>query len=157
MASRSYRWIVPFGIPGAARIPEGGAARLGGKGAGLAAMCALDLPVPPGFTISTDVCTIYYKEKAHIPPSIDAEIAENLKKLEKAAGAKLIRLRYRVTEVRQHISTWAEIADVPNGRVILQTSETDRHDGTKMVVIGKYVDTTSSTRPVPVAKPQICD
>ena len=62
---------------------------LGGKGSGLAEMTNAGLPVPPGFTISTDVCTIYYEQKAHIPDSIDAEIAENLRKLEKAAGAKL--------------------------------------------------------------------
>jgi hypothetical protein len=66
-------------------------------------------------------------------------------------------MRYRVTEVRQHISTWADIADVPDGRVILQTSETDRSDGPKMVVIGKYIDTATSTRTVPAAKPQICE
>ncbi len=77
--------------------------------------------------------------------------------LPKKAGQKLIRLRYRVTEVRQHITSWADISDVPKGRVVLQTSETDRSDGTKMVVIGKYVDTTASTRPIPVAKPQICE
>ncbi|MEQ1728786.1 MAG: PEP/pyruvate-binding domain-containing protein, partial [Vicinamibacterales bacterium] len=46
---------------------------LGGKGSGLAEMTNAGLPVPPGFTISTDVCTIYYKEKAHIPAGIDAE------------------------------------------------------------------------------------
>ena len=40
---------------------------LGGKGSGLAEMTNAGLPVPPGFTISTDVCTIYYKEKAKIP------------------------------------------------------------------------------------------
>src|SRR5262247_3923645 len=62
---------------------------LGGKGSGLAEMTNAGLPVPPGFTISTDVCTIYYREKARIPGSIDREIAENLKKLEKAAGATL--------------------------------------------------------------------
>ncbi|MEQ1871761.1 MAG: pyruvate, phosphate dikinase, partial [Vicinamibacterales bacterium] len=62
---------------------------LGGKGSGLAEMTNAGLPVPPGFTISTDVCSIYYKEKAKIPPAINAEIAEHLKKLEKAAGAKL--------------------------------------------------------------------
>ncbi len=62
---------------------------LGGKGSGLAEMTNAGLPVPPGFTISTDVCSIYYKEKAHIPAGIDAEIADNLKKLEKAAGVKL--------------------------------------------------------------------
>jgi len=77
--------------------------------------------------------------------------------LPKIAGAQLLRLRYRVTEVRQHISTWADIGDVPNGRVILQTSETDGSDGTKMVVIGKYINTTTSTRPAPEAKPQICE
>ncbi|PYR61848.1 MAG: pyruvate, phosphate dikinase [Acidobacteria bacterium] len=62
---------------------------LGGKGAGLAEMTNAGLPVPPGFTISTEVCNIYYKEKQKIPAAIDREIAENLKKLEKAAGATL--------------------------------------------------------------------
>jgi pyruvate,orthophosphate dikinase len=62
---------------------------LGGKGAGLAEMTNAGLPVPPGFTISTEVCNIYYQEKGKIPSSIDREIAENLKKLEKAAGATL--------------------------------------------------------------------
>ena len=49
---------------------------LGGKGSGLAEMTNAGLPVPPGFTISTDVCTIYYKEKGKIPPAIDREIDE---------------------------------------------------------------------------------
>src|SRR5256885_12947694 len=62
---------------------------LGGKGSGLAEMTNAGLPVPPGFTISTEVCNIYYREKARIPPAIDREIAEQLKKLEKAAGATL--------------------------------------------------------------------
>jgi pyruvate,orthophosphate dikinase len=62
---------------------------LGGKGSGLAEMTNAGLPVPPGFTISTDVCSIYYKEKAKIPAAIDGEIAEHLKRLEKAAGAQL--------------------------------------------------------------------
>jgi pyruvate,orthophosphate dikinase len=62
---------------------------LGGKGSGLAEMTNAGLPVPPGFTISTEVCNIYYKEKAKIPAAIDREIEENLKKLEKAAGATL--------------------------------------------------------------------
>jgi pyruvate,orthophosphate dikinase len=62
---------------------------LGGKGSGLAEMTNAGLPVPPGFTISTEVCGIYYKEKGKIPPAIDKEIAEHLKKLEKAAGAQL--------------------------------------------------------------------
>lgn len=77
--------------------------------------------------------------------------------LPNVAGQKLRRVEYRVTEVRQHISSWADISDVPAGRVILQTSETDHHDGTKLVVIGTYIDTTISPRPAPKAKPQICD
>ncbi len=62
---------------------------LGGKGSGLAEMTNAGLPVPPGFTISTGVCNIYYREKAKIPSAIDREIDENLRKLEKAAGATL--------------------------------------------------------------------
>ena len=62
---------------------------LGGKGSGLAEMTNAGLPVPPGFTISTEVCNIYYKEKQKIPAAIDGEIAEHLKKLEKTAGATL--------------------------------------------------------------------
>jgi pyruvate,orthophosphate dikinase len=62
---------------------------LGGKGSGLAEMTNAGLPVPPGFTISTDVCNIYYEEKQKIPSAIDREIAEHVKKLEKTAGATL--------------------------------------------------------------------
>jgi pyruvate,orthophosphate dikinase len=62
---------------------------LGGKGSGLAEMTNAGLPVPPGFTISTGVCGIYYRQKGKIPAAVDREIALNLKKLEKAAGAML--------------------------------------------------------------------
>src|SRR5919198_4846873 len=62
---------------------------LGGKGSGLAEMTNAGLPVPPGFTISTDVCNIYYKQNKKIPAAIDKEIADHLKKLETAAGAVL--------------------------------------------------------------------
>ncbi len=62
---------------------------LGGKGSGLAEMTNAGLPVPPGFTISTDVCNLYYKQGGRIPAAIDQEIEDNLRKLEKAAGRKL--------------------------------------------------------------------
>ncbi|PYQ76480.1 MAG: pyruvate, phosphate dikinase [Acidobacteria bacterium] len=62
---------------------------LGGKGSGLAEMTNAGLPVPPGFTISTEVCNIYYEQNRKIPAAIDKEIAEHVKKLEKAAGAML--------------------------------------------------------------------
>ena len=58
---------------------------LGGKGSGLAEMTNAGLPVPPGFTISTDVCNLYYAEKGKVPAEIDREIEANLAKLEKAA------------------------------------------------------------------------
>ena len=62
---------------------------LGGKGSGLAEMTKAGLPVPPGFTIATTVCTIYYKNKAKLPPAVEKEMLANLKKLEAATGAKL--------------------------------------------------------------------
>ena len=62
---------------------------LGGKGSGLAEMTNAGLPVPPGFTISTEACTLYYQQKRKTPAQVDAEMVDNLRKLEKAAGAML--------------------------------------------------------------------
>ncbi|MGE3276160.1 MAG: pyruvate, phosphate dikinase [Vicinamibacterales bacterium] len=62
---------------------------LGGKGAGLAEMTNAGLPVPPGFTISTDACNLYYANGNKLTPAIESEITEHVKKLEKAAGATL--------------------------------------------------------------------
>ena len=62
---------------------------LGGKGAGLAEMTNAGLPVPPGFTISTDVCSLYYTRKGKLSTAVKAEIAKNIRKLEHAAGATL--------------------------------------------------------------------
>src|SRR5688572_19588439 len=62
---------------------------LGGKGSGLAEMTNAGLPVPPGFTISTEACTLYYQEKRKTPGVVDQQMQENLQKLEKAIGAKL--------------------------------------------------------------------
>ena len=62
---------------------------LGGKGSGLAEMTNAGLPVPAGFTISTDACNLYYANHHKLTPAIEAEIVANLRKLEKAAGATL--------------------------------------------------------------------
>jgi pyruvate,orthophosphate dikinase len=62
---------------------------LGGKGANLAEMCNMGLPVPPGFTISTETCADYYKAGEKFPDGLEAEIEENLRKLEKETGKKL--------------------------------------------------------------------
>src|SRR4030065_143740 len=59
---------------------------LGGKGANLAEMAGLGLPVPPGFTVSTEVCALYYKNKRKIPEPVRLEVEKNLKKLEKTVG-----------------------------------------------------------------------
>jgi pyruvate, orthophosphate dikinase len=62
---------------------------LGGKGANLAEMTNAGLPVPPGFTISTDACRLYYETGRKVTPGIEAEMEANVRKLEKAAGAEL--------------------------------------------------------------------
>jgi pyruvate,orthophosphate dikinase len=61
---------------------------LGGKGAGLAEMTNAGIPVPPGFTITTDVCKIYYENGKKIPESIDREMLTHLARLEKVLGKK---------------------------------------------------------------------
>lgn len=61
---------------------------LGGKGAGLAEMTRIGIPVPPGFTISTEVCRMFYENKKQIPRKVIKSIEENLGKLEKTTGKK---------------------------------------------------------------------
>jgi pyruvate,orthophosphate dikinase len=61
---------------------------LGGKGAGLAEMTNLRIPVPAGFTITTVACNEYFKNKKKYPPGMWEEVLENLKKVEKAMGLK---------------------------------------------------------------------
>ncbi|MBI5187047.1 MAG: pyruvate, phosphate dikinase [Nitrospinae bacterium] len=62
---------------------------LGGKGAGLAEMSRIGIPVPPGFTITTEVCKIFLKEKNQLPQSIEKEIDAAIKKLEEMGDARL--------------------------------------------------------------------
>ena len=61
---------------------------LGGKGWNLGEMGRLGLPVPPGFTISTDVCDIFYKNKKQLPKKLIKNIEEELKKIEKKTKKK---------------------------------------------------------------------
>ncbi|MBE7446899.1 MAG: pyruvate, phosphate dikinase [Planctomycetia bacterium] len=62
---------------------------LGGKGANLAEMTNLGIPVPPGFTITTEVCDAYYKNNKQYPGGLAQELEKNLSRLEKLMGAKL--------------------------------------------------------------------
>ena len=62
---------------------------LGGKGANLAEMTRIDLPVPPGFTITTEVCSYFYAHDRSYPPQLKAEVEAALAKVEKSVGKKL--------------------------------------------------------------------
>ncbi len=81
------KWVYLFG----AGMAEGDAdmkALLGGKGANLAEMASLGLPVPPGFTITTEVCDAYYARGRQIPAELKPQVEAALAKIGEAAGAK---------------------------------------------------------------------
>src|SRR5665213_737130 len=81
------KWVYGFGNGRA----EGNAAMknlLGGKGANLAEMSNLGLPVPPGFTITTEVCTFFYKNAKKYPPDLKGQVETALQALEGGLGAK---------------------------------------------------------------------
>jgi pyruvate,orthophosphate dikinase len=82
------RWVYSFGGGGA----DGDAsmkALLGGKGANLAEMSALGLPVPAGFTITTQACNHYYANDRRYPEALPAQVAEGLAKIEALTGKRL--------------------------------------------------------------------
>ena len=62
---------------------------LGGKGANLAEMTNLGVPVPPGFTISTEVCKYYYDNDQKYPSGLDQQITDNLHEIRKRIGRKI--------------------------------------------------------------------
>ncbi len=81
------KWVYFFGggkAEGNAKMKE----ILGGKGANLAEMTNLGIPVPPGFTISAEVCDRYYNNRGKWPTGLDAEVNKNVARLEKAMNAK---------------------------------------------------------------------
>jgi pyruvate,orthophosphate dikinase len=81
------KWVYFFGA-GKAQGDGSQRALLGGKGAGLAEMSRIGLPVPPGFTITTEVCTYYYGNKKTYPKSLDAEVKAAVARIEKIMGTK---------------------------------------------------------------------
>src|SRR4051795_13584519 len=81
------KWVYTFG----ADRNEGGADMrnlLGGKGANLAEMAGIGLPVPPGFTLTTEVCTAFYQNNRNYPNDLTSQVREGLTHLEKPAGLK---------------------------------------------------------------------
>lgn len=83
--SGAHQWVYSFG----AGASEGDATMrnlLGGKGANLAEMASLGLPVPPGFTITTEVCTAYYKNDRNYPDGLVDQVTAALNKVGEAVG-----------------------------------------------------------------------
>ena len=79
------KWVYSFGDG----ITEGNAGMrdlLGGKGANLAEMSSIGLPVPPGFTISTEVCTYYYDNNRQYPESLEDDVKLAIRRIEKETG-----------------------------------------------------------------------
>ncbi len=80
------KWVYSFG----GEVAEGNAGMkslLGGKGANLAEMSALGLPVPPGFTVTTEVCTYFYANDRRRPEALEAQVEAALQAIEKEVGA----------------------------------------------------------------------
>src|SRR5690606_6287461 len=81
------KWVYSFGA-GAAEGNAGQKTLLGGKGANLAEMASIGLPVPPGLTITTEVCTYYYDHGQSYPAELKGQVEEALARVEEAVGAK---------------------------------------------------------------------
>ncbi|MBN1959392.1 MAG: pyruvate, phosphate dikinase [Deltaproteobacteria bacterium] len=86
MASKAAKRMVYFFGGGKADGSEKMRNLLGGKGAGLAEMARLGINVPPGFTITTEVCTDYYKSKSKYPVGLKEQVESALKKAERVLG-----------------------------------------------------------------------
>ena len=81
------KWVYSFG-DGKAEGSAGDRNLLGGKGANLAEMCSLGLPVPPGFTITTELCTSYYANGRTYPEDLKAQVAEALENVGAIVGRR---------------------------------------------------------------------
>jgi len=81
------KWVYFFGegkAEGNGKMKE----LLGGKGAGLAEMTNLGIPVPPGFTITTEVCTYFYQNNKTYPKDLEEQLKKALSGVEKIMGRK---------------------------------------------------------------------
>src|SRR5690606_15684650 len=85
--SAMTRWVYGFG-DGRAEGSAGDRDLLGGKGANLAEMCSLGLPVPPGFTITTGLCNHYYANGRTYPSELEDQVASALGEVGRIAGKR---------------------------------------------------------------------
>jgi pyruvate,orthophosphate dikinase len=86
-AARGTKYVYTWG-DGKADGDGSMKALLGGKGANLAEMTRIGLPVPPGFTITTEVCTYYYANKRSYPAELQAQVEAGVRNMEKIMGTK---------------------------------------------------------------------
>ncbi len=86
-SSKSTKYVYTWG---AGKADGDGSMKplLGGKGANLAEMTRIGLPVPPGFTITTEVCTYFYDHKKTYPPELQAQVEAGVRNMEKIMGTK---------------------------------------------------------------------
>src|SRR5580765_1645468 len=85
MPTNGTKWVYSFGR-GAAEGRADMRNLLGGKGANLAEMSNLGLPVPPGFTVTTEVCTYYYAHDRSYPPELKAQVEAALAEIGRITG-----------------------------------------------------------------------
>src|SRR3978361_372859 len=86
-SAKAHKYVYTWG---AAKADGDGSMKplLGGKGANLAEMTRIQLPVPPGFTITTEVCTYFYDHKKTYPPELQAQVEAGVRNMERIMGTK---------------------------------------------------------------------
>ena len=107
-------------------------ATLGGKGANLAEMTNLGIPVPAGFTITTDTCAAYSASKGKWPVGLKKEVQDNLVKLVQQAISKLATLNIK----KCHIFIFNDNQNAKNFWKNILWNQ--RHD---LIIMSKYIDT----------------
>ena len=85
--SAAHKWVYHF-KEGSAQMRD----LLGGKGANLAEMTRIGLPVPPGFTITTEVCTYFYANKRTYPKELQAQIEKGVANMEAIMGTRFVEV-----------------------------------------------------------------
>ena len=105
MNSNSTKWVYAFGAAGS----DGDSSMrnlLGGKGANLAEMAGIGLPVPPGFTITTEVCTTFYDQGRSYPDALQAQVGTAIAQIERKPARALpmptIRCWCRCVQAHAH-------------------------------------------------------
>jgi hypothetical protein len=87
LEDENHKWIYTYGA-GKAEGDRTMRNLLGGKGLGLHDMCSIGVPVPPGFTITTEVCTYYYDHNKQYPKRLEGDIQAGMKHIENLVGKK---------------------------------------------------------------------